>query len=164
MEKESKTGKYETAIFAAGCFWGVEQAFYKTKGVVETEVGYTGGDEKYENPTYEQVCSDSTGHAEAVRVKFDPKVVSYKELLDVFWKIHNPTTLNRQGPDIGSQYRSAIFYLDEKQKKEAEKSREKLQKSINAKIVTEIVKASEFYRAEEYHQKYFLTHKVHCAI
>ena len=161
---EKNTNKYETAMFAAGCFWGVEQAFYKTKGVVETEVGYTGGSDKYDSPTYEQICSDSTGHAEAVRVVYDPKIVSYNELLEVFWKIHNPTTMNKQGPDIGSQYRSAIFYLNDKQKKDAEKSKDKAQKNFNSKIVTEIVKAKEFYRAEEYHQKYFLTHKVHCAI
>lgn len=134
------------AIFAAGCFWGVETAFRKVEGVVDVAVGYTGGNT--EKPTYEEVCSGNTGHAESVEITFDSKKVSYKELLDVFWKIHNPTTLNRQGPDIGTQYRSAIFYLDEEQKKLAEES-----KPENA--VTEITEASVFYPAEEYHQQYF---------
>jgi peptide-methionine (S)-S-oxide reductase len=141
------------AIFAAGCFWGVEKKFDLTKGVTKVEVGYTGG--RIKNPTYEQVCYEETGHAEAVRVYFDEDIISYKELLDVFWKSHNPTTLNRQGPDIGEQYRSAIFYFDNKQKTEAEKSKEEMNKTIfKNSIVTEVTKADEFYLAEEYHQKY----------
>jgi peptide-methionine (S)-S-oxide reductase len=143
----------ETAIFAAGCFWGVEKKFDLTEGVKKTEVGYIGG--KIKNPTYEQVCYEETGHAEAVRINFDEKIISYKKLLDVFWKSHNPTTLNMQGPDIGDQYRSAIFYLDEKQKIEAEESKKEMNKNFFLnKIVTEIAKAEEFYLAEEYHQKY----------
>lgn len=133
------------ATFAAGCFWGVEAKFYKLSGVVSTQVGYTGGHS--ENPTYEEVCSDTTGHAEAVEVIFDPEQLSYKELLDLFWKIHDPTALNRQGFDVGSQYRSAIFYHNEEQKKLALET-----KPQNA--VTEIVPASKFWRAEDYHQKY----------
>jgi peptide-methionine (S)-S-oxide reductase len=145
----------ETATFAAGCFWGVERAFCSIKGIVSTEVGYAGG--KTKNPTYEQVSTGKTGHAESIRVVFDPKVVSYKELLEAFWKKHDPTTPNRQGLDFGSQYRSIIFYHSKKQQREAEASKEALGKSGRYwnKIVTEIVPAKEFYRAEEYHQKYF---------
>jgi peptide-methionine (S)-S-oxide reductase len=148
--------KTEKAIFAAGCFWGVEELFRTLPGVIETTVGYTGGTTK--NPSYEDVCSYSTGHAEAVEVEFDPKKISYEELLDVFWKGHDPTTFNRQGPDVGSQYRSAIFYLNESQKEAAEESKNELQKKTKYKdsIVTEITKASPFYNAEEYHQKYLL--------
>ncbi|MFM7943910.1 MAG: peptide-methionine (S)-S-oxide reductase MsrA, partial [Candidatus Fonsibacter sp.] len=127
------------AIFAAGCFWGVEKKFDLTKGVTKVEVGYTGG--KTQNPTYEQVCYEDTGHAEAVRINFDDKIITYKELLNVFWSCHNPTTLNRQGPDIGEQYRSAIFYLDEKQRTQAEESKKKMNETIfNNNIVTEIKK------------------------
>jgi peptide-methionine (S)-S-oxide reductase len=141
------------AIFAAGCFWGVEKKFDLTKGVTKVEVGYTGG--KTQNPTYEQVCYENTGHAEAVRINFDNKIITYIELLNVFWSCHNPTTLNRQGPDIGEQYRSAIFYLDEKQRTEAEESKKKMNETIfNYNIVTEITKFDVFYLAEEYHQKY----------
>ena len=141
------------AIFAAGCFWGVEKKFDLTKGVTKVEVGYTGG--KTQNPTYEQVCYEDTGHDEAVRINFDDKIITYKELLNVFWSCHNPTTLNRQGPDIGEQYRSAIFYLDEKQRTEAEESKKKMNVTIfNNNIVTEIKKFDVFYLAEEYHQKY----------
>jgi peptide-methionine (S)-S-oxide reductase len=141
------------AIFAAGCFWGVEKKFDLTKGVTKVEVGYTGG--KTQNPTYEQVCYEDTGHAEAVRINFDDKIITYKELLNVFWSCHNPTTLNRQGHDIGEQYRSAIFYLDEKQRTEAEESKKKMNETIfNNNIVTEIKKFDVFYLAEEYHQKY----------
>ncbi|MBS3132429.1 peptide-methionine (S)-S-oxide reductase MsrA [Candidatus Woesearchaeota archaeon] len=147
----------EKATFAAGCFWGVEYNFYNLKGVVKTTVGYTGGHTK--NPTYKDVCSDETGHAEAVEVEFDPKLVKYEGLLDVFWKSHNPTTANRQGPDVGSQYRSAIFYHNSEQKEKAIDSRKKEQKKHKEKIVTEITKASAFYPAEEYHQKYFLKNK-----
>ena len=151
----------ETATFAAGCFWGVEELFRKTKGVAETTVGYTGGQTK--NPTYQQVCTDKTGHAEALQVEFDPKIISYDKLLDIFWQNHDPTTYHRQGPDVGSQYRSAIFYHDEKQKKAAIKSMKALQKSDkykNKKIHTQIAKAEKFYLAEEYHQKYFQKHKL----
>jgi peptide-methionine (S)-S-oxide reductase len=142
------------AIFAAGCFWGVEAAFRQVQGVVSTEAGYTGG--HFENPTYEDVCSDKTGHAEAVRVVYDPSRATYDDLLRVFWKIHNPTTPNRQGPDVGSQYRSAIFYLNEDQRRAALASKARLEEShvFPKSIVTEIVAASKFYPAEEYHQQY----------
>ena len=143
------------ATFGAGCFWHVEDLLSKTKGVTSTAVGYIGGE--LENPTYEQVCTDQTGHAEAVEVEFNPDEISYEQLLDVFWHNHNPTTLNRQGPDVGNQYRSAIFYHDEKQKEIAEKSKESLDSStsFNDPIVTQIVPAPKFYKAEDYHQKYF---------
>ena len=153
------------ATFAAGCFWGVEAAFRQVKGVLSTTVGYTGGHVK--NPTYEDVCSDGTGHAEAVEVEYDPSQVSYEALLQVFWENHDPTTSNRQGPDIGTQYRSAIFYHTPEQKAAAIASKEKLQASGKLKrpIVTEIVPASEFYRAEEYHQKYLEKRGLsHCRI
>jgi peptide-methionine (S)-S-oxide reductase len=143
----------EKAIFAAGCFWHIEEVFSKLKGVVSTRVGYTGGNTK--NPTYEQVSSGKTDHAEAIEITFNPKVISYKELLETFWKVHNPTSLNRQGPDIGTNYRSAIFYTNEKQKETALKSKEEYQNSITKPIVTEIKKFDVFYPAEEYHQKYF---------
>lgn len=145
----------EKAIFAAGCFWGIEAAFKRIKGVVSTRVGYSGG--KTENPTYEEVCSDETGHAEAVELTYDPAVVSYKELLNAFWKIHNPTTLNRQGWDVGSQYRSAIFYTSKEQEQQAEASKAELEKSqkYDKPVVTQIVPASTFYPAEEYHQDYY---------
>lgn len=142
----------EKATFAAGCFWQVEAEFRKVKGVINTKVGYTGG--KMKNPTYRNVCTDTTGHAESIDIEFDSKIVSYDKLLDVFWKIHDPTTLNRQGLDMGTQYRSAIFYHNEKQKKQAEASLKKAQKNFKNRIVTEIKKAPEFYKAEEYHQKY----------
>ncbi len=182
--------KNQIATFAAGCFWGVEYKFDKVKGVVNTTVGYIGGHLK--NPSYENVCSDETGHAEAVQVEYDQKQVSYEELLNVFWSIHDPTQLNKQGPDIGLQYRSAIFYHNEKQKQAALKSKEKLEMSVNRSrmrgsqdslanspisehdqkpkvfdksgkynkpIVTEIVPAKEFYKAEEYHQRYWEKNK-----
>jgi len=155
--------RFEKATFAAGCFWGVEVAFRKVKGVVETTVGYTGG--HYENPTYKDVCSDKTGHAEAVEVIFAPSKVSYEQLLDVFWSIHDPTTLDRQGPDVGTQYRSAIFCHDELQQKAAKASKERLEGSGRFKksMVTQIVPASRFYRAEEYHQRYLEKNKAaHC--
>lgn len=150
--------KKEKIIFAAGCFWGVEKVFYKIPGVTETRVGYTGG--KTENPTYEQVCSGLTGHAESVEVIYDPKKVSFNDLLNTFWQIHDPTTLNRQGSDIGSQYRSAIFYSTDHQKSLIEKSKHKMEQSglLQSEIVTEIKKAEPFYEAENYHQKYFLKH------
>ena len=144
------------AFFGAGCFWGVEETFRTTKGVVSTSVGYMGG--HTENPTYEKVCSGKTGHAETVEVTYDPSVISYKELLNIFWNNHDPTTLNRQGPDIGEQYRSIIFYYDEEQRKAAINSKEELNKSnaYGREIVTEIVPASEFKfcMAEDYHQQY----------
>ncbi len=142
----------EKATFAAGCFWHVEEAFRTITGVLKTEVGYTGG--KMKKPTYEDVCSDETGHAEAVQVEFDPAIVTYEKLLEVFWAIHDPTQKNRQGPDEGTQYRSAIFYHTEEQKKTAEKSLKEEQKERKQKIATEITKAGTFYKAEEYHQKY----------
>ena len=144
----------EKAIFAAGCFWGVEEAFRTTPGVTETTVGYIGG--SVPSPTYERVCQGGSGHAEAVLVEFDLKQVSFDQLLDVFWSTHDPTTLNRQGPDVGEQYRSAIFYLDEKQAEAARASRDKLQEGgkLRKPIVTQIVTAPEFYRAEDYHQQY----------
>ncbi|MFH0763642.1 MAG: bifunctional methionine sulfoxide reductase B/A protein [Candidatus Omnitrophota bacterium] len=155
--------KYERAIFAAGCFWGVEEAFRNIKGVVSTMVGYTGG--KKQNPTYEDVCTDKTGHAEAVEIEYDPSVVSYDALLDAFWKMHDPTTMNRQGPDKGTQYRSAIFYMNEAQKNSALVSKERLQNSGKYKnsVVTEVTPAVEFYPAEEYHQKYYMKHGGQCA-
>ena len=143
------------ATFAAGCFWSVEEVFTKTKGVKSTRVGYIGGN--LPNPTYEDVCTDRTGHAEALQVKYDPKEISYEELLDLFWSIHNPTTKNRQGPDIGSQYRSTIFYHTPEQERIAKKSKQELDDSnkFQNKIVTEIEPASTFYPAEDYHQKYY---------
>jgi peptide-methionine (S)-S-oxide reductase len=148
----------ETATFAAGCFWGVQSAFSQVKGVISTEAGYTGGHTK--NPTYKDVCTDRTGHAESVLVVYDPTVVSYDDLLRVFWAIHDPTTFNRQGPDFGSQYRSVIFYHSPEQKAAAVASEEALAKSGKYKdpIVTEIVAATTFYRAEEYHQNYLKKH------
>lgn len=144
----------ETATFGAGCFWGVEDAFMKVKGVKETAAGFMGG--TTEDPTYEEVCTDKTGHAEVVQLKYDPDEVSYEDLLEVFWSIHDPTTPNRQGADIGSQYRSVIFFHNKEQEKLAKKSRREMRESgkYRNKIVTEILPASEFYRAEEYHQKY----------
>jgi len=144
----------EVATFAAGCFWGVEANFRKVKGVKYTQVGYTGGD--VADPTYRDVCSGQTGHAEAVEIIFDPAVVTYDKLLELFWAMHDPTALNRQGPDIGSQYRSAIFYHNEDQRNAALASKINLQMSGRYKtgIVTEIVPAGAFYRAEEYHQQY----------
>lgn len=142
----------QKATFAAGCFWGVEEEFSKVKGVASTRVGYTGG--RTSNPTYEDVCTDATGHAEAVEVTFDPKAVSYDELLEVFWRIHDPTTPNRQGPDVGSQYRSAIFYHDEEQKERALASMQRERPKHRRPIVTEVVPAQRFWRAEEYHQQY----------
>lgn len=150
-----KDRKYEKAYFGAGCFWGIELTFSQLPGVIETAVGYMGGDEKkYPHPTYEQVCSDRTNYAEVVEITFNPSKVSYSQLLDLFWKSHNPTTPNRQGPDVGTQYRSAIFYTNEKQKKEAEVSKQEFQKTLSNPIVTQIVQAKTFFKAEEYHQQY----------
>lgn len=144
----------ERATFAAGCFWGVEESFRCTPGVISTRVGFTGG--HAENPTYEQVCSDTTGHAEAVEVIYDPQRVSYEELLGVFWGCHDPTTPNRQGPDVGSQYRSAIFFHTPEQEALARASKEKHERSgrFGGPIVTEILRATTFWEAEDYHQQY----------
>jgi peptide-methionine (S)-S-oxide reductase len=144
------------ATFAAGCFWGIEAAFREIEGVVTTRVGYTGGTTT--EPTYEQVCSGTTGHAEAVRLWFDPDVVSYDELLDTFWSIHDPTSRDRQGWDFGSQYRSAVFFGDADQRRVAIASRDAHQPALTRPIVTEISPAAPFYGAEEYHQRYFEKH------
>jgi len=146
----------KAATFAAGCFWGVEESFRAIKGVVYTRAGYIGGNLK--NPTYEDVCTGRTGHAESIEIQYDPSAITYLQLLDEFWKIHDPTTLNRQGPDFGSNYRSVIFYHDKEQEALAQASKEGLEKSgkYKSKIVTQIVPAGVFYRAEEYHQKYLI--------
>ena len=145
----------QRATFAAGCFWGVESGFRQLPGVLATAVGYTGG--HTENPTYREVCSGRTGHAEAVTVEFDPATISYEQLLKVFWDLHDPTQLDRQGPDYGSQYRSAIFTHGSEQEKAARESKERLSKSgrFTKPVVTEIIAAPEFYMAEDYHQQYF---------
>jgi methionine-S-sulfoxide reductase len=142
----------EKAIFAAGCFWGVQFYFDQVPGVTKTTVGYTGG--HTENPTYEEVCSHTTGHAEAVLVEFDPEKVSYQTLLGQFFRMHDPTQLNRQGPDIGDSYRSAIFYFDESQKEQAEAAKKRTAEHFDEPIATQIEPASKFYEAEEYHQKF----------
>lgn len=142
----------EKATFAAGCFWGVEASFRALPGVVDAAVGYTGGG--LANPTYRDVCTDETGHAEALEITFDPGRISYDQLLDHFWQMHDPTTLNRQGPDFGKQYRSAIFFHSPEQEKAAQASRQRWQARFSKPIVTQIAPASTFYRAEEYHQRY----------
>ncbi len=146
--------KLEKATFGAGCFWGVEEMFSQVKGVKSTVVGYMGG--ALTNPTYEDVCTDNTGHAEVVQIEYDPIELSYEKLLDILWDCHDPTTLNRQGPDIGTQYRSVIFFHTAEQEELAKRSKEELSRSgrYGASIVTEIVPASTFWRAEEYHQQY----------
>jgi peptide-methionine (S)-S-oxide reductase len=154
----------EKATFGAGCFWGVEETFRQVKGVVSTAVGYSGG--ALADPTYEDVCTDRTGHAEVVDVEFDPAQVSYEKLLDVFWDSHNPTTPNRQGPDVGTQYRSVIFYHTPQQKAVAEASKEERQRGdrYQRPIVTQIVPAAPFYRAEDYHQQYLAKRgRSHCS-
>jgi peptide-methionine (S)-S-oxide reductase len=143
---------YIKATFAAGCFWGVEETFRTTPGVINTTAGYTGG--ATVDPTYKQVCAGHTGHAEAVQVEFDPQRTSFEQLLEVFWDCHNPTEVNRQGPDVGAQYRSAIFTHDEEQQRLAERSKAKAQKRFGRPIATQILPAGPFYPAEEYHQKY----------
>lgn len=152
---ENKIKTLQLATFAAGCFWGVEESFRKIKGVKSTMVGYTGG--RWENPTYNDVCADLTGHAEAIQLQYDPQELSYEDLLEVFWSIHNPTTKNRQGFDYGIQYRSVIFYHTPEQELSARRSIEELEKSgrFRNRIVTDIVPAATFYKAEEYHQKYY---------
>ncbi len=149
--------KLEIATFGGGCFWGVEESFRIVKGAVSTEVGYTGG--KLKNPSYDDVCSGTTGHIEVVRIKFDPSVISYSDLLDIFWRIHDPASIDRQGPDIGEQYRSVIFYHTEKQREIAEKSKQELERR-GLMIATKILPAKEFYRAEEYHQKYLFKQEI----
>lgn len=155
----------QTATFAAGCFWGVEEGFRELPGVIDTQVGYLGGTTA--NPTYHDVCSDETGHAEVVQVTYDDSKIGYEQLLNAFWELHDPTTLNRQGPDVGTQYRSAIFFHSPEQELLARESKEKLQASgrFRRPIVTEITPASAFYRAEEYHQKYLAKRGLsHCHI
>ena len=155
----------EKATFAAGCFWGVEAAFRQVPGVLDAAVGYSGG--AFPNPTYEDVCTGRTGHAESVQVEFDPARVSYDQLLDVFWENHDPTTLNRQGPDVGTQYRSVIFVEGPEQEKAAKESKERLEKSSRYRrpIVTEIAPAQPFWRAEDYHQRYLEKRGLaHCKI
>jgi methionine-S-sulfoxide reductase len=142
----------QQAMFAAGCFWGVQFYFDQVPGVIKSTVGYTGG--HTENPTYEQVCGHTTGHAEATQLEYDPGIVSYETLVRQFFRMHDPTQLNRQGPDIGDQYRSAIFYFDDKQKEVAEKVKAEKQKDFGKPIVTEITRATAFFPAEEYHQKF----------
>jgi peptide-methionine (S)-S-oxide reductase len=168
-DTQSANGESETratATFAAGCFWGIEATFAKVPGVIETAVGYIGG--STDNPTYKQVCSGRTGHAEAVQVIYDPSKVSYEQLLNVFWKIHDPTQVNRQGPDIGSQYRSAIFTHNDRQSELAEASKESLNGNgtVGGRPVATIIEpASTFWRAEEYHQKYYEKHgMVGCSV
>ena len=155
---ENKVKTLQLATFAAGCFWGIEESYRKIKGVKSTMVGYTGG--RGSNPTYRDVCTDLTGHAEAIQLQYDPQEVTYEEILKVFWSIHNPTTKNRQGPDVGSQYRSVIFYHTPEQELSARRSIEELEKSgrFSNRIVTEIVPATAFYKAEEFHQKYYQKH------
>jgi len=146
----------EKATFAAGCFWGVQSVFDEIEGVEKTTVGYTGGTTK--NPTYEQVCTDKTGHAEAIEILYNPEITTYEQLLETFWMMHDPTQKNRQGPDIGTQYRSAIFYHNEEQRQIAEQSKQQKEKDLGMKIQTEITPAPNFYPAEEYHQKYHEKH------
>jgi len=162
-QKPDPAEPLEKATFAAGCFWHVEHVFANVPGVISTTVGYTGG--TTENPSYKMVCSDTTGHAEAVEVTFDPKWISYSQLLDVFWSIHDPTQYNRQGPDVGTQYRSAIFYRGPEQQQAALDSKAKLEAAhkFSKPIVTQILPAKDFYRAEEYHQKYFEKHRLTCS-
>jgi peptide-methionine (S)-S-oxide reductase len=151
---KGETPMTETATFGAGCFWGIEAAFRRIPGVVDATVGYSGG--RTENPTYKDVCTDETGHAEVVQVTFDPAKLSYEQLLDAFWQMHDPTQVNRQGPDFGTQYRTAIFYHSPEQKAAAEKSKAALQASgkFRKPVATEVTPAGPFYRAEEYHQRY----------
>lgn len=151
----------EEATLGGGCFWGIEHAYRQLEGVIEVESGYSGG--ATENPSYEQVCAGTTGHTEVVNIQYDPSRVSYEELLKLFWQIHDPTTLNRQGPDIGTQYRSAIYYRTPEQESVAREAKDVLENSGNLRnpVVTEIAEFSQFYRAEEYHQRYFERHGHH---
>lgn len=152
MSDDEQNKELKRASFAAGCFWGVEEVFRCIKGVISTTVGYMGGE--FKKPTYEDVCTGRTGHAETVEVVYDTSITSYNELLAVFWNNHDPTTPNRQGPDIGSQYRSIIFYYDDEQKRLAISSKKKVQERFRQDIVTQILPATKFYRAEDYHQQY----------
>ena len=156
MDGMSQSDKKEVAILGAGCFWCVEAVFEELQGVEAVESGYTGG--SVEDPTYQQICTGNTGHAEVARITFNPEVLTFKEVLEVFWKTHDPTTVNRQGADVGTQYRSAVFYLSESQKEEAEHYKKRLNDSgaYAAPIITEITKAGKYYPAENYHQDYFL--------
>ncbi|MCS6770626.1 MAG: peptide-methionine (S)-S-oxide reductase MsrA [Kiritimatiellae bacterium] len=157
--KVSKPSRTEVATFAGGCFWCIEAVFEQVPGVLRAESGYIGG--HVENPTYEEVCTGETGHAEAVQIEFDPSIVTYEDLLDWFWRAHDPTQLNRQGPDVGTQYRSAIFYHNEAQREAALESIARLNASgkFSRPIVTQVVPATVFYRAEEYHQDYYVNHR-----
>lgn len=152
--QSGRQGDLETAVFAAGCFWGPEESFARLEGVVETEVGYTGGVTK--DPTYEEVCSGRTGHAEAVRVRFDPARIGFLELVDRFFSLHDPTTRDRQGPDVGSQYRSAVFVQDEEQRAVVLEMIRRLEREgrFQGEIVTQVERVGPFYRAEDYHQRY----------
>jgi peptide-methionine (S)-S-oxide reductase len=153
----------QTAIFAAGCFWGVEADFRDIPGVLDAEVGYTGG--HTENPSYRDVCTDTTGHAEAVRVTFDADAVSYETLLDAFWSLHDPTQMNRQGPDVGTQYRSAVFYTNEAQRAAAEAGKNRAQTRFARPVVTQVLPEQPFFRAEDYHQRYLEKQGLrHCRI
>lgn len=149
-------------MFGAGCFWGIQYNFDQIPGVKNSEVGYAGGHTA--NPNYKEVCTDTTGHAEVVLLEYDENEVSYEVLLQNFWKMHDPTQLNRQGPDVGTQYRSGIYFFDEEQKKLAEVSKSELQKTLSKPIVTEILPAPEFFKAEDYHQKYNIKNGVTCHI
>jgi peptide-methionine (S)-S-oxide reductase len=155
VDKEIMSNSIDTAIFASGCFWCTEAIFQELNGVEKVESGYIGGENP--NPTYEEVCTGNTGHAEATRIYYNPEIINFKELLEVFWKTHDPTTLNRQGNDVGTQYRSGIFFLSEEQKDLAEEYKQKLDEAgiYESPIVTEITPASEFYVAENYHQNYY---------
>ena len=156
LEGMSQSNNKEVAILGAGCFWCVEAVFEELQGVESVESGYTGG--TVDDPTYKQICTGNTGHAEVARITFNPEVLTFKEVLEVFWKTHDPTTLNRQGADVGTQYRSAVFYLSESQKEEAEHYKQRLNESgaYSAPVITEITKAGKYYPAENYHQDYFL--------
>lgn len=156
LEGMSQSNNKEVAILGAGCFWCVEAVFEELQGVESVESGYTGG--SVEDPTYKQICTGNTGHAEVARITFNPEVLTFKEVLEVFWKTHDPTTPNRQGADVGTQYRSAIFYLSESQREEAEHYKQRLNESgaYAAPVITEITKAGKYYAAENYHQDYFL--------
>jgi len=156
MGNESSDG-HEVATFAGGCFWCMEAVFQRIEGVLSVTSGYTGGSTP--NPTYEEVCTGETAHAEAVQVAFDPALITYEEILDIFWQAHDPTTLNRQGPDTGTQYRSAIFYSGNGQREAAEKSKQKAQKKWRDPIVTEVLPLDTFWKAEDYHQNYYNAHQ-----
>jgi len=156
MGKQSSDG-HDVATFAGGCFWCMEAVFQRIEGVLSVTSGYSGG--KTPNPTYEEVCTGETAHAEAVQVAFDPSLISYEEILDIFWQAHDPTTLNRQGPDTGTQYRSAIFWSSDAQRQAAEKAKKKAQAKWRDPIVTEVVPLEKFWKAEDYHQNYYNGHQ-----